>query len=190
MKNTGFILKLALILFAIAFVCTFVLVLCNNITAPVIAENTKLAEEQARVTVLPTAKSFEAVSLDATGVTESYIGKDKDGNTAGYCFKISTNANKNKAFGGEIQMIVGIDSDLNITGVEITSMAETPGLGAKAGEKEFKGQFVGKTGEITVKSGDNSISAISGATITSKAVTEGVNNAIKAAQALKGKEAK
>ena len=190
MKNTGFILKLASILFAIAFVCTFVLVLCNNITAPIIAKNTKITEEQARVTVLPTAEDFEEVSVKSLGVTESYIGKDSDGKTAGYCFKISTKENKNKAFGGEIQMIVGVDIDLNITGVEITSMAETPGLGAKAGESEFKNQFIGKSGEITVKTGDNSIKAISGATITSKAVTEGVNNALKVAEFLKEKEAK
>ena len=190
MKNTAFIIKLALILFAIAFVCTFILVLSNHVTAPVIAENAKLAEEQARVTVLPSAESFEETKLDSPGVTESYIGKDTKGNTVGYCFKISTKENTNKAFGGEILMIVGIDSNLNVTGVEITSMAETPGLGAKAGEAEFKNQFVGMTGEITVKTGDNAIKAISGATITSKAVTEGINNALKAAEVLKGKEGK
>ena len=72
-------------------------------------------------------------------------------------------------------------------------MSETPGLGAKASEDEFKNQFTGKSGELqVVKSGakDNQIQAISGAAITSKAVTEGINNALKAAEAIKGKEAK
>ena len=190
MKNTGFILKLAAILFAIAFVCTFILVLCNHITAPVITQNTKIAEEEARLKVLPDAESFEPAECTSKGVTEAYTAADKDGNPAGYCFKISTKDNKNKPFGGEIQMIVGIDSELCVTGVEITTMAETPGLGAKANENDFKGQFTGRTGEINVKNGENAIKAISGATITSKVVTEGVNNAIKAAEILSGKEAK
>jgi len=195
MKNTGFIIKLAAILCAIAFVCTFVLVLCNDITAPIIAENTKKAEEEARQSVLPTAKGgFEKVEgFNSTGILEAYIGKDEKGEVAGYCFKVSTKDNENKAFGGEIIMMVGINQDLKVTGVDLTSLAETPGLGAKADEDEFKNQFTGKVAGINVvKSGakDSDVQAISGATITSKAVTEGVNNALKAAEALKGKEAK
>lgn len=194
MKNTGFIIKLAAILFAIAFVCTFILVLCNDITAPIIAENTKVAEEEAKQSVLPDATGgFETVkNFKSHGIAEAYIGKDDKGEIVGYCFKVSTKDNENKAFGGEIQMIVGVDKDLRITGVDLTTLAETPGLGAKADEDEFKNQFKGKSGELTVvKSGakDSEIQAISGATISSKAVTEGVNNATKAAQVL-GKEAK
>ena len=194
MKNTGFIIKLAAILFGIAFVCTFILVLCNDITAPIIAENTKIAEEEAKQSVLPEATGgFETVkNFSSTGVKEAYIGKDGKGEVVGYCFKVSTKDNENKAFGGEILMIVGIDKDLKITGVDLTTLAETPGLGAKADEDEFKNQFKGKSGELTVvKSGakDSEIQAISGATISSKAVTEGVNNATIAAQVL-GKEAK
>ncbi len=194
MKNTGFILKLAAILFAIAFVCTFILVLCNDITTPIIEENTLKAEEEAKQEVLSAAKEFKTVdNFKSPGILEAYEGIDKNGEVAGYVFKVSTKDNNAKAFGGEIQMIIGVDKDLKVTGVNITSLAETPGLGAKANEDEFKNQYKGKSGEIAVvKSGakDNEIIAISGATITSKAVTEGVNNALKAAEALKGKEAK
>lgn len=194
MKNTGFILKLAAILFAIAFVCTFILVLCNDVTAPIIAKNAKNAEEEAKQYVLPEATGgFETVKdFEAKGIAEAYVGKDDNGEVVGYCFKVSTKDNENKAFGGEIQMIVGIDKDLAVTGVDLTSLAETPGLGAKADEAEFKNQFKGKSGKLNVvKSGakDSEIKAISGATITSKAVTEGVNNAVKAAEAIR-KEAK
>ena len=194
MKNSGFIVKLAAILFAIAFVCTFILVLCNYITEPIINENTIKAEEEARQEVLSTAEKFiKKDDFTSEGIAEAFEGINDNGEVVGYVFKVSTKDNENKAFGGEIQMIVGIDTDLKVTGVNITSMAETPGLGAKANEDDFKGQFTGKSGEIeVVKSGakDNQVQAISGATITSKAVTEGINNAIKAAEALKGKEAK
>lgn len=195
MKNTGFILKLAAILCAIAFVCTFILVLCNDITAPIIAENTKKAEEEARQSVLPEAKGgFELVKdFESTGILEAYVGKNDKGEVVGYCFKVSTKDNENKAFGGEIHMIVGVDRDLKVTGIDLTTLAETPGLGAKADEDDFKSQFKGKGGSLeVVKSGagESQIQAISGATISSKAVTEGVNNALLAAEALSGKEAK
>ena len=194
MKNSGFIIKLAAILFAIAFVCTFILVLCNYVTEPIIAENTKIAEEEAKQEVLSAAKKFiKKDDFTSDGIVEAFEGINDNGEVVGYVFKVSTKDNENKAFGGEIQMIVGIDTDLKVTGVNITSMAETPGLGAKANEDDFKGQFTGKSGELeVVKSGakDNQIQAISGATITSKAVTEGINNAMKAAESLKGKEAK
>ena len=195
MTNTKFILKLAAILFAIVFVCTFVLVLCNNITAPIIAKNNAKAEEEAKIAVLPEAESFEELKdFTHVGVTSAFKGKDKNGEFAGYCFKISTKENESKAFGGDIQMIVGIDKSLNVSGVKIITMAETPGLGAKASEASFTDQYTGKSGEIAVtKSGNASeteVNAISGATITSKAVTEGVNNALNAAKTLEGKEAK
>ena len=195
MKNTTFILKLAAILFAIVFVCTFVLVLCNNITAPIIAQNNAKAEEEAKIAVLPNAEAFEEIKdFTHPGITAAFEGKDKSGNFAGYCFKVSTKDNTSKAFGGEIQMIVGIDKELNISGVKIITMAETPGLGAKASEEAFTDQYKGKADEISVtksgNAGEGEINAISGATITSKAVTEGVNNALGAANVLKGKEAK
>lgn len=80
--------------------------------------------------------------------------------------------------------MVGITADGNISGVKIGNHSETPGLGSKASEPTFKDQFKGKGTDksLTVVKGnasnDNDIAAISGATITSKAVTSGVNAAI------------
>jgi len=191
MKNTGFILKLAAILFGIVFVCTLLLVVCNNITEPVIAKLKIESENQAKTEVLPEATGgFEdAEDFEAEGINNAYIGKDESGNTVGYCFK-----SESSGFGGKIQMIVGIDKEGNVTGVKVTDMAETPGLGANANNAEWIGQFKGKNGEISVvKTGnakDNEINAISGATITSKAVSKGVNNALSAAKVLSEKEAK
>ncbi len=86
-------------------------------------------------------------------------------------------------YGGNIKMTVGIDTEGTITGLEILEISETAGLGMKAAEAEFRNQFVGinadevvytKTGKVN----DNEIDAISSATITTSAVTDGVNGAI------------
>ena len=81
--------------------------------------------------------------------------------------------------------MVGISKDGKITGVEIGNHSETPGLGSKATEPMFKNQYVDKdvlNSLLVVKgstNNDNEISAISGATITSNGVTNGVNAAMK-----------
>ena len=187
MKNSKFILKLAAILFAISFICTLLLVLCNALTEDRIALLKKEAENKAKTDVLPVAAAFE--DADAKDVAEAYIGKDSDGNTVGYCFKTEPNG-----FGGKITMMVGIDKDGKVSGVKITNLSETPGLGAKATDESWLSQFTGKDGEIAVvKTGnakDNEINAISGATITSKAVSQGVNSAINAAKELMEREGK
>jgi len=187
MKNSKFIIKLAAILFAIVFVCTLLLVLCNFLTKDRIAELAVEAENQARLEVLPNATEFEAT--DAPDVSESYIGKNANGETIGYCFKVTKSG-----FGGSVTMMVGVKNDGTISGVRITNHSETPGLGAKAPEKEWISQFDGKSDHITiVKTGNakgNEVNAITGATITSKTVASGVNSALDAAKVLMEKEGK
>lgn len=187
MKNTKFIFKLAAILFAIAFVCTLLLVLCNALTKDRIAQLKTESETAAKTEVLKGAKEFEPAK--AEGAEESYIGKDAEGNTVGYCFKVEPSG-----FGGKITVMVGVTTDGKVSGVKITNMSETPGLGAKASEGNWLSQYNGKTDGISVVKGgnakDNEINAISGATITSKAVTEGVNAALKAAKELSESEGK
>ena len=187
MKNSKFILKLAAILFAISFICTLLLVLCNALTKDRIAQLKADAENSARIEVLPDASNFETTK--AEGVQEAYIGKNSSDEVVGYCFKVQPSG-----FGGSITMIVGINTDGSVSGVKITDMAETPGLGAKASENDWISQFSGKGGEISVVKGgkakDNEVNAISGATITSKAVANGVNTALQAAETLNEKEGK
>ena len=92
--------------------------------------------------------------------------------------------NTAKGYGGDISVMTGVDADGKVTGVNILSHAETAGLGAKAAEQSFRDRFVGLVSGITVskdKAGENSIDAITGATITSRAMTEAVNAAIEAA---------
>ncbi len=187
MKNTKFIIKLAAILFVIAFVCTLLLVLCNHLTKDRIAMLQAQAEETAKTEVLPDADEFAPKQCES--VSEAYIGKDKDGSIVGYCFKVTPSG-----FGGAITMMVGVTKDGEVSGVKITDMSETPGLGAKASDESWISQFAGKTSEISVvktsASKNSEISAISGATVTSKAVANGVNSALKAAKELIEKEGK
>ena len=180
-----FIAKLGLILFAICAICVFILALCNSLTVDTIAKINLEKAENARIQVLSEADSFE--KADYQGESEIYIGKKGD-DKVGYCVSAAP-----KGFGGAIEMMVGIDNDLSITGVTIVNMSETPGLGSKASNEDFIGQYSGmsaKKGEVSViKSGvpsDNEVVAISGATVTSKAVTDGVNAAIEAVKEMEG----
>lgn len=175
------IFKVAIILFVITAAAAAILAEVNAVTAPVIAENDRKAQEIAMKEVLPDATMFEKLEYEpneSSSVTEVYLSD------AGYAVKSAP-----KGYGGAISMIVGVDNDLKVTGVEIISQSETAGLGAKCTDSEFKAQFVGKTENIAVtKNGakENEVDAISSATITSKAVTKGVNDAINAAKDEKG----
>lgn len=176
------IIKLGLNLFAICAVAALLLGATNSITSPVINQRNIKADNQSRQMVLPDAQEFSEVdssnyeNIDGM-VSEVYEGKNES-DIVGYTVKVLP-----KGYGGEIELIVGISSDGNITGINIGNMSETPGLGAKAKESDFQGQFTGKpASDLTLVKGsvssDDEVSAISGATITSTAVTDGVNVAI------------
>ncbi len=104
---------------------------------------------------------------------------DASGNQIGYLIT-STSA---ESYGGNVQIAVGITNEGELTGIGFLSISETPGLGMNAKEPAFKDQFIGKKAENlevtkTGASADNQIEAISGATITSKAVTNATDAAI------------
>ncbi len=179
------IIKLGIILCVITFSVALLLGLANLATADRIALLNQQAQDEARKAVLSSADSFESMDIDGLGegdykiVSSVFIGKS-DGNVVGYSIGVAPNG-----FGGAIDMIVGIDGEGKVTGIHIVNHAETPGLGSKANEPKFKEQYNGKTTKNplgVIKSGtpkENEVVAISGATITSNAVTQGVNMAIK-----------
>ncbi|TCO79995.1 RnfABCDGE type electron transport complex subunit G [Marinisporobacter balticus] len=179
MKEIG---KLGIILFIIAAVAATILGYTNDITKAPIEAQMMQANITARQTVLPDAAEFEEVDKGQyegyENILEVFKGV-KDGETVGYTIKTNPGG-----YGGEVEVMIGITMDNAISGVNIGSHNETPGLGAKA-SGEFKDQYNGKSVDKEVeviKSGelkDNEVMAISGATITSKAVTKGVNSAIK-----------
>lgn len=176
------IAKLGANLFVICAVAALALGLTNQVTAPKIEERNIQANNESRQTVLPKAKEFKQFEYsgfegDNDLVAEVYEGTDGS-ELVGYTIKTLP-----KGYGGQMEIMVGISKDGVITGINIGNMSETPGLGSKAAEPAFKDQFNQKPAkELDVVKGkasaENQIEAISGATITSSAVTKGVNVAI------------
>ena len=184
------LIKLGGTLFAFCAISALLLAGTNEITAPIIAQRNEIASNQARISVLPSAKEFKKIdankykSANAATVSEVYAG-EAGGKTVGYTIKANPSG-----YGGPVELTIGISEDGKITGVSVGNNNETPGLGAKAKDPEFNGQYKGKEAKEleVIKAGnptENQIKAISGATITSKAVTSGVNDAIKVFDTLK-----
>ena len=181
--NVKDIAKPALILFIICLITTFALAGTNAITKDKIAEINRQTEENNRQVVLPGATEF-AESEDGTYV----IGKS-GGEIAGYVFTTKT-----KSYGGDIKVMTGIDKDGKVTGVAIVSISDTPGLGLNAQREDFRNQYLQSAPEdgfTVIKSGsagDGQINAMTGATITSNAVTACVNEAVETYYKVKGGE--
>lgn len=183
------ILLPALALLLIAGVSSFLLAFVNDVTAPIIAEREAAERAEAMAAVLPAAATFsedKTVSLTVDGEDEEivyYEGLDSTGALIGYVFTAS-----GAGYGGDVAVMTGVDMDGVVTNIEITSINETPGLGMRAQEESFLSQYIGKSGSLTVSktaTGDE-IQALTGATITSTAVTDAVNAALAAWQTITG----
>ena len=180
---------LSLVLLITSVAVALILAFTNSVTKDKIAENTQKEQDAAKIEVLAGATKFEDVDFkDETGIVKAvYIGKNDEGKLIGWCANVQPSG-----YGGAIDTIVGFEKDGTVSGVKIVSLSETPGLGAKATDESFSGQFAGKKGDgsLTViksgEAGENEIMAISGATITSSAVKNGVNAAAKAVESVKG----
>ena len=160
-------------LLVICLVATTLLAVTNSITQEKIALNAVETENASRALVLPEGATYGEVIRTENGIAYC-VGYDAGGNEAGYVFTGGA-----KGYGGTVGVMVGFDSEGTITGLEILSHSETPGLGANATKEDFKNRFIGKTGTLTVDKTSNdgqNIQAITAATITSKAVVEAVNN--------------
>lgn len=200
------IVKDTLILFAITLVAGLGLGFVYNITSEARAKQEEKTKVAAYEAVMPGLAEFEEVDLnveeadkyieDKIKTTESDNGistikaykaavdnvvkaTDKDGNELGYIVTVTDS----EAYGGSLQMTVGISSEGTVKGISFLTLNETPGLGMKANEESFKNQFKDKNVDYfeytkTSPSKDNQIQAISSATVTSNAVTHGVNGAL------------
>ena len=188
-KNT--IIKDTLILTLITLVAGGLLGMVYEGTKEPIAQQAEKEKQEAYKAVFEDADSFEVCveaddadlaayltenGFEAQTVNEVMEAKDASGETIGYALNMTTS----EGYGGDISFSMGVTLDGTLNGISILDINETAGLGMNATKDEFKGQFAGKqvdAFEVT-KSGaasDNEINAISGATITSKAITGGVN---------------
>lgn len=212
------IVKDTLILFAITLIAGLLLGGVYKITKSPIEAQAKAKTEKAYKAVfqkyyeqvsdaegaaesIVSAMSFNEWSADELAQLTDDFGMELGANTAntldalvtaydgdsvaGYVVTITNS----EAYGGSIQMSVGILADGTVAGVEILSISETPGLGMNAQNDSFLGQFTGVATDAftytkTGKQADNEIDAISSATYTTKSMTNGVNAALAAYRAM------
>ncbi len=171
-SNVKYVIRLAGTLFLIAAVVAAVLAGVNQVTAPIIAQM-KEAKTQAAIEAVLPGGGKEVAFTDATGLVSKVYASD-----SGYAVEVVP-----VGFNGGITMMVGVDLEGKITGISVISQTETAGLGAVAAEKGSKGQafrdqYIGMSGVLAVTKDGGEVDSISGATISSRAVTNGVNAAL------------
>ena len=174
-------------LFLICLVATSLLALANSVTAPIIEELAVQTEMESRKKVLPEADEF--LDQNQNGISYA-MGIKTDpvlNRPIGYVFTTTA-----KSYGGEILVMTGIDQDGKVTGVELLSINDTAGLGMNATKEDFRSQFLGLVNGIKVMKNssnhdNNEITALTGATITSQAVTDAVNAALADFEKVNGK---
>lgn len=135
--------------------------------------NNAISEVAPKFDNIPSEEKFEIETDEASGV--AYPAK-MGSETVGYAIETATS----KGFGGAIKIMVGFDMNGNIINTKVVSHAETPGLGAKMVEDEFKNQFCEMNpakNNITVKKDGGEIDAITAATISSRAYTDAIAKA-------------
>ena len=198
------LVKDALVLTAITLIAGVCLGGVYEITKDPIARQEAQAKAEAYEQVFTDAAAFEEIEMDDTliqtirdqldqegykaqSIEEVMRAEDQSGETLGYAFTVVTS----EGYGGDIQFSMGVQNDGTLNGISILSIGETAGLGMNADTPAFKDQFVGKQVEKLqyTKNGatqDDEINAISGATVTTNAMTNGVNAGLCAFRVMEG----
>jgi electron transport complex protein RnfG len=180
-------LQLVIVFILVCAISGGILTAVAKLTAEPIEKTKKEIKLSAVFAVLPevandpdqdkTKVKFEdnGTSVEAT----VFPGKDKNGNIVGY----AVSSVSHKGYSGDIEVMVGVLPDGSIRSVKIVKQAETPGLGTKIQSDDFINQFIGKSLDnfkFKVKKENGDVDAITAATISSKAVTEAIEFALKA----------
>ena len=186
-----YVLRLAGTLFAIAAIVALLLGYVNSITADKIAAIQEQKTQTSLQSVFPGATfTKQDITAEQTATAAGNDTKSKliaiyavdDG--SGYAIEVGPSG-----FGGTIDMIVGVKSDGTIAGISVVSNSETSGIGTEVCKdkpnrngdgvlSQFTGKTAGTGNLLTVNTGSNEVDAISGATVTTKAITRGVNAAM------------
>ena len=160
----------------LTLICLFIaaaLAVTNSLTDPLITTAATERAASARFEIIPDATGFEPLSRDGlpTTVGEAYRAT----NGAGYIFIVTVSG-----YGGDIEIICGIAEDGRIITTRVLRHNETKGIGAKVAEQAFRDQFAGMSGDM------QDVSAISGATISSKVYVEAIRDALTAFEIARG----
>jgi Na+-translocating ferredoxin:NAD+ oxidoreductase subunit G len=184
-------LKLGFVLFLISAIAACSLALLNSKTAPIIKDNKKQAENNARKEVLPEAVTFVADSIrtesaepennplknavkNESSSFKYYVGKDEAGGVAGYTFVAAM-----YGYSSEVKTMVGVSTGFKVTSIKIIDQAETPGLGANCEKPEFTELFENMTADkLKVDKDGGSIRSLTGATITTRAIANSIRAGI------------
>lgn len=181
MKET---IKLGITLLLITAISGAVLAVTNSFTGPIIEEIRREASFSALREIFPDAEDFQPLEEDeladimAKNEVVREINQALDGDAVvGYAFKVVTGG-----YGGDVATMVGIHADGTIAGIKVVENSETPNLGTKIEDKSFTDSFKEKATDselmyVDNPSADNEVQAISGATVSTKAVVKGVNGA-------------
>ena len=175
-KNFNEIVKPVLVLVCICLVVSALLAYINSVTSPIIAKAEQEKTEQAMSEVLTESEGFRPVEIDnlPDRVTEIYSAE----NGSGYVFMLTT-----KGYGGDMKLICGIKSDGTIEQCKTLSHSETSGLGSKTAEDPYRNQYCGKSSDTL-----SEVDAITGATISSTAYKNAIEDAFKAFDMVKEAE--
>lgn len=176
--DPGYVGRIAGVLLAICLVTALLLGVVNQITAPRIEAIQKAKKETAMRNVLAADEYLPWEGKLPDHVTALYLARGGSGEM-GWVAEATTSGSQ-----GPITMMVGVDQAGAVTGVSIVSHSETPNIGTKVvADQSVLNRFIGMNhegGEITVNSGSNRFDGVTGATVSSRGVTAGVNAALNA----------
>ena len=166
MKN---LVKPVIVLTVIAFICTAALAGVNTLTKEIIAKAAAEKKAIAMQALFPEEQGFDALEIDAETLKKyNSSGVYKASSGKGYIVEVSASG-----YGGDIEMMVAFSNECDILGVKVVSHEETNGIGTRVvGDEKYLEKYVGKNAKEP-----SGIDAVSGATISSKAVLAGVNDA-------------
>ena len=176
MNNWNRMFKPIVVLGLICVIVTGALAATNSVTAPIIEEATRLAQETARQELLPEAEGFEKIDgIDVANVSDVYAAT----NGVGYVVTSSS-----KGYGGTMTVMVSFTPEGTIKQIKVTEQAETQGIGSNvANNAAYWANYAGKDGTAPLALGTD-VDAYAGATISSRALNNAVNSAIAAYNAI------
>ncbi len=169
-------LKPALPLTVISVVIALLLAVVNSVTADKIVANTLIEKEKAIKGIFSQCETFESgnASLFENSVSDAGVVKDASGSIIGYYADVAP-----IGFKGEISLIVGTDTECKVVSVSLLSASETPGVGTKATDNSYLSRFSG-----LALDGVPEVDTITGATISSRAVKNGIASAVTTIEAI------
>jgi len=172
------LIRLAGMLLAITVIVAGLLGFVNGLTKDRIQQNKLTVINESLKSITPEGSTAEQADVkNAPGTFDAVYRIDKDGAYAGVCVMLTVSGSQ-----GKISLIAGVDKDNKVMGVRITSHSETKGLGSEAQNPDWLAQFENQSGPLNVSKkttgAEGEIVAITGATITSTAVTKAVQSVI------------